>query len=76
MAVSKDKPAKTTFKQWLQAVINKVDTNVLPFVALLLLAGLAVRGSVGILPILSENARLIASIGLVAALLIKLKADR
>jgi hypothetical protein len=52
-----------------------VDNNVLPIVSLVALAGLAVKGLAIYLPMLSDRAQTVASIAVVAYLVVKTKSQ-
>jgi len=70
-----DKPKKTV-KSVINSFVTWVDRNVLPPVAIVALAGLAVKGLAVYLPMLSDTASLTASIAVVAFLLVKAKSEK
>lgn len=66
---------KKSAKDRISAITRWLDSHVLPFVALVVLSALAVKGLSVYLPAMSENARLTASILAVAVLVVKLKSN-
>ena len=66
---------KKTARERIKSVTTWLDRHVLPFVALVVLSALAVKGLSVYLPAMSENARYIASIMAVAVLVVKLKSE-
>lgn len=67
---------KPNLKRDVQRLINWIDGNVLPLVALIVIAGLAVKGLQVFLPEMNEKTQLVASILAVSVLVVKLKAGR
>jgi hypothetical protein len=75
--VAQSKPkAKPNLKADAQRFVNWIDNNVLPFVALVVLAGLAVKGTMIFLPEMSETTQTVVAIAGVALLVVKLKASK
>lgn len=66
---------KVTTNQRIKSLINWVDTHILPFVALVGLSGLAVKGLMVYLPAMSETVRMVASIVAISLLVVKIKSD-
>lgn len=66
---------KKSAKERIKAMTTWLDRHVLPFVALVVLSALAVKGLSVYLPDMSETTRLVASIMAVAVLVVKLKSD-
>jgi hypothetical protein len=70
---------ETTTKQapklTIKTIVKLLDRHVLPIIALVVLSALAVKGLSVYLPMMSDNARTIASILAVAVLVVKLKSD-
>lgn len=66
---------KPNLKRDVQRLINWVDHNVLPLVALVAIAGLAVKGLQVFLPEMNEKTQLVCSIFAVSVLVVKLKAE-
>lgn len=66
---------KKSASERIKSVTRWLDRHVLPFVSLIVLSALAVKGLSVYLPMLTENARLVASIMAVAILVVKLKAE-
>lgn len=75
--VKKEVPekVKVTTNQRIKSLINWVDTHILPFVALVGLSGLAVKGLMVYLPAMSETVRMVASIVAISLLVVKIKSD-
>lgn len=70
------KSRKPHLKRDVQKLINWMDGNVLPLIALVLLSGLAVKGLQVFLPEMNETTQTVASILAVAILVVKLQAGR
>lgn len=72
----KPQSKKPNLKRDVQRLINWMDGNVLPLIALVLLSGLATRGLQTFIPEMNETTRLVASILAVAVLVVKLKSSK
>ena len=72
--VETTKREKPNLKRDVQRLVNWLDNNVLPIVALVVIAGLAVKGLSIYLPEMNETTRTVASILAVAILVVKLQA--
>ncbi len=70
------KSRKPHLKRDVQRVINWMDGNVLPLIALVLLSGLAVQGLKDFIPEMNETTQTVASILAVTVLVVKLKSSR
>ncbi len=66
---------KPHLKRDTQRLINWMDGNVLPLIALVLLSGLAVKGLQVFLPEMNETTQTVASILAVTVLVVKLKSS-
>lgn len=66
---------KQATKLTIKTIVKLLDRHVLPIIALVVLSALAVKGLSVYLPMMSDNARTIASILAVAVLVVKLKSD-
>lgn len=66
---------KPHLKRDVQRLVNWLDKNVLPLVALVLVSGLAVKGLQVFLPEMSETTQMVVSILGVSVLVVKLKAE-
>lgn len=74
--VETTKREKPNLKRDIQRLVNWLDNNVLPIVALVVIAGLAVKGLSIYLPEMNETTRTVASILAVALLVVKLQAGK
>jgi hypothetical protein len=74
--VETTKREKPNLKRDVQRLVNWLDNNVLPIVALVVIAGLAVKGLSIYLPEMNETTRTVASILAVALLVVKLQAGK
>ena len=74
--VETTKREKPDLKRDVQRLINWLDNNVLPIVALIVISGLAVKGLSIFLPEMNETTRMVASILAVAILVVKLQAGK
>lgn len=70
---TKERP---NLKRDVQRMIDWMDGNVLPLIALVIISGLAVKGLALFLPEMNETTRTVASIIAVAVLVVKLKSSR
>ena len=66
---------KSTANNAIKNLVKLLDRHVLPIIALVVLSALAIKGLSVYLPMMSENARTIASVLAVAILVVKLKSD-
>lgn len=71
--VTREKP---NLKRDIGRFVDWLDKNVLPLIALVVIAGLAVKGLSIFLPEMNETTRTVASILAVAVLVVKLQAGR
>ena len=73
--ISSIKKVKPSLTRDVQRLVNWLDKHVLPMVALILIAGLAVKGLQVFLPEMSQTTQLVVSILGVSVLVVKLKAE-
>ena len=74
--VETTKREKPNLKRDVQRLVNWLDNNVLPIVALVVIAGLAVKGLSIYLSEMNETTRTVASILTIAILVVKLQAGK
>lgn len=70
------KHERPNLKRDTNKLINWLDKNVLPMVALVVISGLAVKGLALYLPEMSDTTRTVASVLAVAILVVKLQAGK
>ncbi len=76
ITVDKITSKKPDFNRDFQSVINWLDRNVLPYISLVLLSGLAYKGLSDFLPVMNQQATAVVAVLGVSFLVVKLRSNK